>query len=112
MSAVYVSNLIINAGSTFNQTFDLANTQDSSPFNLPGYSVEAQLRKHASSTKKTTFIASINDALKGQILVGLASTQTVDLKPGRYVYDVVVTRGNIKTRVVEGSALVREGVTR
>ena len=112
MSAVYVSNLVINAGSTFSQTFELGNTLDSSAFNLTGYSVEAQMRKHASSTGVTTFTSSISDAASGKILVGLPSTETVNIKPGRYVYDIVVTSGAIKTRVVEGSALVREGVTR
>ena len=34
-------------------------------------------------------------------------------KPGRYVYDIVITNaGGEKTRVVEGSVLLREGVTR
>ena len=112
MSAVYVSNLVINAGSTFSQTFELGNTQDNSPFNLTGYSIAAQLRKHASSSGVTTFTSSIRDAPSGKILVGLASTETINIKPGRYVYDIVVTSGAIKTRVVEGSALVREGVTR
>ena len=50
MSAVYVSNLVINAGSTFSQTFELGNTQDNSPFNLTGYSIEAQMRKHKMNT--------------------------------------------------------------
>ena len=31
----------------------------------------------------------------------------------RYVYDIVITdAGNVKTRVIEGSVLLREGVTR
>ena len=112
MSAVYVSNLVINAGSTFSQTFELGNTQDNSPFNLTGYTIAAQMRKHASSSGVTTFTASISDATSGKILVGLPSTETVNIKPGRYVYDVVVTSGEVKTRVVEGSALVRDGVSR
>ena len=79
---------------------------------MTGYTIAAQMRKHASSSGVTTFTASISDATSGKILVGLPSTETVNIKPGRYVYDVVVTSGEIKTRVVEGSALVRDGVTR
>ena len=51
------------------------------------------------------------DPGNGLINVALAATTTASIKPGRYVYDIVVTTGDIKTRVVEGSALVREGVT-
>ena len=42
----------------------------------------------------------------------LASTASVGLKAGRYVYDVLITdSSNVVTRVVEGSVLVRAGVT-
>ena len=38
---------------------------------------------------------------------------TTALSPGRYVYDLVVTSGaGLKTRVVEGQAIVTPGVTR
>ncbi len=111
MSAVYVSNLIINAGSTFSQSFDLGSTEDNAPFNLSGYTIAAQLRKHSASSTATDFESVIVDSDNGLINVALAATTTAAIKPGRYVYDIVVTTGDIKTRVVEGSALVREGVT-
>ena len=53
MAAVYVSNLVINAGSDFSQTFDLVESDDSGPLDLNGFSVAAQFRKHAGSTSKT-----------------------------------------------------------
>ena len=38
---------------------------------------------------------------------------TAGIKAGRYIYDVLVTDSSgLKTRIVEGSALVREGATR
>ena len=40
-------------------------------------------------------------------------SETALLSPGRHVYDVVITStGGVKTTVVEGNVLVREGVTR
>ena len=97
MAAVYVSNLVINSGATFSQKFDLVNTTTSGPLDLTGYSVEAQIRKWAGSNSK----------------IDLDPTQTGAIKSGRYLYDILVTDPtNIKTRVVEGSVLVREGVTR
>ena len=43
----------------------------------------------------------------------MTATESAVPKPGRYVYDIVITNAaSEKTRVVEGSVLVREGVTR
>jgi len=48
-----------------------------------------------------------------EISIGLTSGQTVDLKSGRYVYDIlIIDPYGIKNRVIEGMVLVREGVTR
>mgnify|MGYP006218729631 FL=1 len=42
--AVYVANLQINQGADFSQTFNLANTQGDTSFNLTGYAVEAKMK--------------------------------------------------------------------
>ncbi len=124
MAAVYTSNLTINVGSTFNQTFELENSDSSSPLDLTGYTVRSQMRKYGGRPKVgittfnyqftgiTTFVPSIVSATAGRIKIGLTSTTTADLKPGRYQYDVLVmdTVGMV-TRVIEGSVIVREGVT-
>ena len=112
--AVYVSNLVINCGTDFAQTFTLASTTTNSALNLTGYSVSSQIRKHSGSSSYTNFTCQVVNSSTGQIKIGLASTQTSALKPGRYVYDVILTdvsTGN-KDRVIEGMALVREGVTK
>ena len=113
MAAVYVSNLVINAGATFSQQFDLAQSDDSSPLNLTGFTIAGQIRKHAGSSNSVSFTASAMDALNGLILISLTPEETASLKTGRHVYDIVITdSAGDKTRVVEGSVLVREGVTR
>jgi hypothetical protein len=102
--AVYVSNLVINCGTDFFQTFNLTNTQGDTSFNLTNYSIASKLKKHPASSSSTAFTATISNAANGT--VGIA------LKPGRYVYDIVITSSTgYKTRVIEGNALVREGVT-
>lgn len=112
MSAVYVSNIVINADANFSQTFTLESA-DSSPLNLTGYTASAQMRKYAGSSVATTFTCSIvTPTTLGKIIISLTAEQTTGLKPGRYVYDVVVTQSSVKTRVIEGMVLVREGVTR
>jgi hypothetical protein len=114
MAAVYVNNLIVNSGADFTQLFTLEGTDTNSAFDLSGYEVEAQMRKWAGSSTATSFTASIEMPLNaGKILLRLTSTQTASLKPGRYVYDVVITdEFGIKNRVIEGMVLVTEGVTR
>jgi len=111
--AVYVSNLTVDTGSTFSQIFNLETASTNSATDLSGYSIAAQMRKHAGAKDGTNFSATITNATEGTIRVGLTTSQTIGLKAGRYMYDVLITDGvGEVTRVVEGSVLVREGVTR
>ena len=114
MAAVYVNNLVVNAGSDFSQSFTLEATDTNSVLNLTGYTAAAQMRKWAGSSSATSFTTTIiAPASAGRVSIGLTSGQTSSLKPGRYVYDLVITdSANVKYRVIEGMVLVREGVTR
>jgi len=114
MAAVYVNNLLVNSGSDFSQLFTLEGSDTNSSFNLTNYTVQSQMRKWAGSSSSTSFTAEIETPeSSGKILLSLTAEQTANLKPGRYVYDVVITdEYNIKNRVIEGMVLVTEGVTR
>jgi hypothetical protein len=113
MAAVYVNNLVINSGSDFTQSFTLEGTNNS-PFNLTDYEVDAQMRKWSGSSTAINFATSVEfPSTSGRMLISLSSTDTVNIRPGRYVYDVIITDSSgIKNRVIEGMVLVREGVTR
>jgi len=80
---------------------------------LTGFSASAQMRKHPGSSSATNFSTTITDPTGGKIRVGLTTSQTSSLKPGRFMYDVLITdtSGEV-TRVLEGAVLVREGVTK
>lgn len=113
MAATYVSNITVNSGEDFNQTFTLESADSSSPLNLTGYSVSSQMRKHAGSTTKTDFTAeALTPLTDGRIMISLTNTQTAALKAGRYVYDIVIEKDSTKTRVLGGMVLVKQGVTR
>jgi hypothetical protein len=113
MSAVYVSNLTINAGADFAQSFQLGSGDSDAPLDLTGYTAYAQMRKHAGSLNPVTFTTIVSSpSTLGKIVIALSSDQTSQLKPGRYLYDIIIERLDVKTRVVEGMVLVREGVTR
>lgn len=114
MASVYVSNLIINSGATFSQDFFLSNSSTDVPFDLTNSVVQSQMRKWYGSVGVTTFTSNIVNTATGQIRIGLGKSETSTLKPGRYIYDILVTNtvSNVASRVIEGSVLVREGVTR
>ncbi len=111
--AVYVVNLVIDQGADFTQTFNLEDDATASALDLTGFTGAAQLRKHPSSQKKFDFTVAFPDRGNGVVRLDMSDTLTSTIKPGRYVYDILITAsGGTRTRIVEGSALVREGATR
>ena len=111
--AVYVSNIVINSGTTFSETFTLESTTTNSAFDLTGYTGAAQMRKHAGASTGHDFTVEFQDpTTNGQLILSMTATTTSAIKAGRYVYDVVITKDSNKQTVVEGNVLVREGVTR
>ncbi len=111
--AVYVSNIVINSGTTFSETFTLESAATNSSFNLTGYTGAAQMRKHAGASTGHDFTVDIpSSGTTGQIILTMTATTTSAIKAGRYVYDIIITKDSNKQTVVEGNVLVREGVTR
>ena len=110
--AVYVANILINQGADFSQTYTLEDTNSNAAQNLTGYSVAAKISKHHASTNQTAFTASVSNAANGEVSISLTDVQTAALSPGRQVYDVLLTAPDgLKERVIEGMALIRDGVT-
>ena len=116
--AVYVSNLEINTGTSFSQTFNLEATETNSPYNLSGMTPTAQIRKHASRSSKTDFVATVvSPATAGMISLSLTHEQTSALKAGRYVYDIELSytdsaANTIIERILEGQITVTPSVTK
>ena len=109
--AVYVSNLIINKGTDFSQTFDVFNS-DGTSLNLVGYSGFSHMRKSPSSSSYVGFGVSFIDAINGKIKLSMGSTITSNLKSGRQVYDILlVSPSNIKSIVIEGMVSVKPGIS-
>ena len=82
-------------------------------FDLTGYTVACKIKKHYTSSTSTTVTGAIlTPPTAGQIQLSLGNAVTTAMKAGRYVYDVVITSTTgQKTRVLEGSVSVLEGVT-
>jgi len=113
--SIYVVNIVIPSGSDFSQSFFLESDESDSAFNLTNYSVYSMLKKSplSLSTAANFNTSIISPPTQGQVVISLASTITATLKPGRYSYDVLLKNDSsgIKTRVIEGSALVTPGIT-
>jgi hypothetical protein len=110
--AVYVSNIVIEQGFDFDTSFQLEDTRSNSPLDLTDVSTEGQMRKHYGASTSVSFATTVTSTDQGIISISLTAAQTVQLKEGRYVFDVKLTNAGKEYKAVEGAALVRAGVTR
>ena len=109
---VYRKNITINVGETFSEDLTLLSADGSGVVNLTNFSVDSQLRKHPDSTNFVDIAVTITNATQGKINISIANTVTATIKPGRHVYDVMLTRpSGSKLIGVEGTALVRAGIS-
>lgn len=106
-----ISNLFIDAGSTYSNIITVT-ASNGQALNLSGYTVASQIRKSFQSSVAYTFTSSIYDAANGKIRLQLTATASEDIPPGRWLYDVEITSGATKTRVVEGIVTVSPQITK
>jgi hypothetical protein len=105
--------ITIDQGCSFAMTIELKDYFNNEPLDLTFYSARSQLRKNHNSSEGTNFDVSISDASNGVISLSMTSSDTSDLKPGRYVYDLEIEdEDNFVTRVIQGVAVVSPEVTR
>ena len=106
-----VSNLLVYQGSDFNIDFTVEN-DNGTEFDMTGYTVASMIKKHYTSSSSVTVTAVMTPVTAGRVQLSLNAVQTTAMKAGRYVYDVVITSpSGLKTRVLEGTVSVLEGVT-
>jgi hypothetical protein len=105
------ANIIIDQGTTFNTNVNLTD-DNGDPIDLTGYTGNSVMRKHYTSSNSTIFSVTLGGT-SGTVALSLTSSQTSNLTPGRYVYDVEVTSAsNVVSRIVEGIVTVTPEVTR
>lgn len=113
--AVFVSNIVIEQGFDFDTTFELEDSTTGEALDLTDYTVTAQMRKTYTSSSATNFTVQLVDADSGELKISMDSDVTSNLKIGRYVYDIRLVSPSPEeavSKAVEGSVLVRGGVTR
>jgi hypothetical protein len=112
LSAKY--NLVCDQATTFNFQFQIKN--DSTPWDLTGYSGTMTVRPFVGATTTTVVASTANGAmvltaLTGRINVTLSAATTGAISAGRYSYDLVLTSGATVTRILEGKFIVTGAVT-
>lgn len=105
--------ITIEQNATFNTTVTI-NDGSGIPFNLTGYTGKAQIRKSYYSSTAHDFVITVPSPALGELTLTMSAAVTANVTPGRYVYDLIIVQNNtnVVTRIFEGIAVVRPGVTR
>ena len=108
MAAIY--NITIDKYADFKRTFQIK--EDDVILDITGYTFDAALKENYQATTDVDFTCSITDAGAGLFTMTLTDTQTGNLTPGTWVYDLRMTDTTGKiTRMFEGKAFVKQGVS-
>lgn len=80
--------------------------------NLASYTANSSMRKSFYSSTANNFTATVTDNAAGEITLTMTAAETANLKPGRYVYDLLITDDSgTKSRIIEGIVSVTPGTT-
>lgn len=110
MPAAY-TDLFVEAASDFQASLTL-NDVYGVPYDLTDYTVSGSIKKsYFSSRTYATFDITTGNPQAGIINISLTNTDTANLSHGRYLYDIVISTGGTKTRVLEGFVIVDPAVT-
>lgn len=106
--------LYIDQGTTFNNVINLTDDVTNTPINIAGYTATSQLRRSYYSTNASANITcTITNAANGELTLSMTASNTANLKPGRYVFDVkTVDTSNTTSRVLEGVITVTPQVSK
>jgi hypothetical protein len=106
----------IDQGQTFGTTINLLLDTTNADIDLSGYNVKSFLKtSYYTKNVSETFHCSISDPTNGTVDISMPSSNTSNLKPGRYVFDMFTISpppANTATKVVEGLVVINPSVTK
>jgi len=109
--------LLLEQGATFSRSITWKD-EDGAPINITGYSARLQVRKDASSPTTVLEMTTTNGRISitgpsGILNLTVAASDTEDLPPGSYLYDLELeSPGGVVTRLLEGSLSISPEVSR
>lgn len=105
------ANITVDQGADFETVINVTD-DNGDVIDLTGYTANAQMRKHYTSSNATSFSTSISSG-SGTVTLSLSANTSGSIAAGRYVYDCELrSSGNVVTRLVEGIVTVTPQVTR
>lgn len=107
------ANITIEQSTEFSIVIDVEGPGQNA-FDLTGMTAKCQMRKSYYTSAAVDIPATIFGlATNGQVELALTPAESSVIKPGRYVYDVIVRNGDdsIVKRVVEGIVTVKPATT-
>jgi len=115
MAAGY-QNLLIEQGTSYSTTITLDDT-NGNIYDLTNYYAESQIRKsYYSANTAGVFNVTIPSVSSGQIVISMTASNTANIMPGRYVYDVKLVSSTSPdsdtVRILEGIVEISPQVTR
>ena len=109
MSAVY--NMSMDSHSDFKREFQIKS--GITIVDITDYTFAMKMRAQYGSPTSHDATCSIVDAATGKFCVEYSDTTTADIKPGDYLYDIVMTDdSDKKTTLLRGTVTVHGGITR
>jgi hypothetical protein len=111
--AAYVE-LVVDQGTTFNNVINITDDVTNAAVNISGYSFESQVRRSYYSANITAnIVCTITNAANGEVTMSMSASNTANIKPGRYVFDVKSTDdANSVSRILEGIITISPSCTR
>mgnify|MGYP003343448977 CR=1 FL=1 len=110
MAVAEITNLVIDKGTDFEATFNLFDPDQSTSVLSGLTTTYASIRKYPESTEGEVFTTEIT-TLTGTIKLRLSLSQTANLQAGRNYFDVVLTTGGKRVKIIKGTAIVEESVS-
>jgi hypothetical protein len=111
-----IYNATIDQGATWSVVVTYKDSTGAA-INLTGYTAAMQVRQQYSSADADLTLTSPSNGivitpLTGIVTITMTAAQTAALEEGYYVYDVELTSGTYKDRLIQGQLTVAPEVTR
>lgn len=101
-----VQNIIIQQGSTFERNIALTDANNN-PLNISGFTANAAIMREPGSNTAYDFEVNLTT---GNLQIRMEANTTIQLTPGFWVYDIILTNGTDTYRPAEGLAQVTPGI--
>lgn len=113
MSIIQEVDIYLNQGASFSKVINLKDSTTGANSNIVGYSANSSLkRSFYSQNISANMTCVVTNATNGEITISMTYANTSNLKPGVYLYDVLVNKpDSTKERILQGKAFILPGVT-